>query len=84
MKLLYTLYLNGNKWNYHPRLYMLNSNIDTINTLIISCNGDLVPFVNKATLLGLIRDDYLKFDQHTTSICSKIMWKLLEKIIILI
>ena len=55
---------------------MLNSNIDAINTLVINCNGELVPFVNKVTLLGVIIDDYLKFDQHTTSICSKVMWKL--------
>ena len=35
-----------------------------------------IPFVNKFTLLGEVFDDYLTFDLHTISLCSKVNWKI--------
>ena len=35
-----------------------------------------IPFVTKFTLLGVTLDQYLTFDLHTISICSKINWKI--------
>ena len=64
------------KWRYSPRVDPLNSNIFAIDNLEIKCNGELIPFVNKVTLLGVIIDDYLNFDLHTISLCSKVSWKL--------
>ena len=64
------------KWKNQPKLDILNVNTDASNDLEIKCDGELVPFVRKITLLGVIIDEYLNFDLHTISLCSKVMWKL--------
>ena len=64
------------KWKYSPKLDILNTNLDAVNNLEIKCNGELIPIVTKFTLLGVSIDQYLNFDQHTISLCSKVSWKL--------
>ena len=63
------------KWKYMPRTDIMNTNIDALNNIEIKCNGEKVPFVNKITLLGVVIDEYLSFDQYT--ICLfKSAWKI--------
>ena len=63
------------KWKNAPIIDKLNSNIDSINNLVIKCNDILIPFVDKFTLLGVVLDNYLKFDQQSLSMCTKLHWK---------
>ena len=63
------------KWKYQRKFDMLNTNIDAILDLEIKCDGEKIPFVKKFTLLGIILDEFLTFDLHTISVCSKVNWK---------
>ena len=42
------------KWKNSPKLDELNTNILATNNLEVKCNGELIPFVKKFTLLGVI------------------------------
>jgi hypothetical protein len=64
------------KWKYQRKIDLLNTNIDAIEDIIIKCENEKIPFVKKFTLLGVILDEYLTFDLHTISICSKVNWKI--------
>ena len=64
------------KWKYAPRIDLLNSNIDRHINLEIKCNDTLIPFVDKFTLLGVVLDNYLQFDQQSINLCNSIKWKL--------
>ena len=64
------------KWKYAPRVDLLNSNIDRHINLEIKCNDTLIPFVDKFTLLGVVLDNYLQFDQQSITLCNSIKWKL--------
>ena len=64
------------KWKHQKRIDILNTNIDAQRDIEIKCNGELIPFVKKFTLLGVILDEYLTFDLHTISMCSKVNWKI--------
>ena len=64
------------KWKYQRKMNALNTNIDAQINCKIKCNGKLIPFVTKFNLLGIIQDEYLIFDLHTISLCSKVNWKI--------
>jgi len=66
------------KWKYQRKINFLNFNIDSHENfnLEIKCDGESIPFVKKVTLLGIILDEYLSFDTHTISICTKVNWKI--------
>ncbi len=64
------------KWRYQRQIDPLNTNLDAQVIPEIKCNGEEIPFVSKFTLLGVILDEYLTFDLHTISLCSKVNWKI--------
>jgi hypothetical protein len=64
------------KWRYQRQIDILNTNLDAQLKPEIKCNGEQIPFVTKFTLLGVILDEYLTFDLHTISLCSKVNWKI--------
>jgi hypothetical protein len=64
------------KWKYQQKFDQLNTNIDAINNIEIKCDGENIPFVQKFTLLGVTLDEYLTFDLHTITLCSKVNWKI--------
>ena len=64
------------KWKYQQQFDKLNTNIDAINNIEIKCDGENIPFVQKFTLLGVTLDEYLTFDLHTITLCSKVNWKI--------
>ena len=63
------------KWKYQRKLDLLNTNLDAHYKHEIKCKNEIVPFVNKFTLLGVVLDEYLTFDLHTISVCKKVNWK---------
>ena len=63
------------KWTYQRHADNLNTNMDALGDLEIKCDGELIPFVNKFTLLGVILDEYLTFDLHSISLCTKVNCK---------
>jgi hypothetical protein len=64
------------KWKYQRKIDLLNTNLDAHSKPEIKCNNEIIPFVNKFTLLGVILDEYLVFDLHTISVCKKVNWKI--------
>jgi hypothetical protein len=64
------------RWKYQRKQDHLNTNIDALEEIEIKCDNEKIPFVTKFTLLGVTLDQYLTFDLHTISICSKINWKI--------
>jgi hypothetical protein len=64
------------KWRYQRQIDILNTNLDAQLKPEIKCNGEQIPFATKFTLLGVILDEYLTFDVHTISLCSKVNWKI--------
>ena len=54
---------------------VMNTNLDAQINVVIKCNNQLIPFVKKFTLLGVTLDEFLTFDIHTISLCSKVNWK---------
>ena len=64
------------KWKYQKQIDTMNTNIDAHYDIEIKCNDESIPFVKKFTLLGVILDEYLTFDLHTISLCSKVNWKI--------
>ena len=64
------------KWKYQQQFDIMNTNLDAQNNVEIKCNNQLIPFVKKFTLLGVTLDEFLTFDVHTISLCSKVNWKI--------
>jgi len=64
------------KWRYQRQIDILNTNLDAQLKPEIKCNDEQIPFVTKFTLLGVVLDEYLTFDLHTISLCSKVNWKI--------
>jgi len=59
-------------------LYCINE-IDAMiekEDIIIKSENEKTPFVKKFTVLGVMLDEYLTFDLHTISICSKVNRKI--------
>ncbi len=50
--------------------------IDALEKIEIKCEGEIIQIVSKFTLLGVTLDEYLTFDLHTISVCSKVNWKI--------
>ena len=64
------------KWKYQQQFDIMNTNLDAQNNVEIKCNNQLIPFVKKFTLLGVTLDEFLTFDEHKISLCSKVNWKI--------
>ena len=64
------------KWKYQKQIDVMNTNLDAQINVLIKCNNQLIPFVKKFTLLGVTLDEFLTFDVHTISLCSKVNWKI--------
>ena len=48
----------------------------SVKLILVSFNGELIPYVTKFTLLGIILEEYLIFDLHTISLGSKVNRKI--------
>jgi hypothetical protein len=66
------------KLKYQRKINFLNINIDSHENfnLEIKCDGEILPFVEKVTLPGIILDEYHSFDTHTISMWTKVNWKI--------